>query len=162
MKHCHKTKSHSFPVKVQLKCSLLICPSTCECTRLVVFVFPRLSVWSPKPHVGTLLHQDYFQWGFIWLPTCRHNFSAESYFTINWITNPFSDWQKFIAGMLYFRSREWLIHEGPWRLKISPHYSPFVVITLNTSSFIEAMVPRKQWKIESSVWSGVSSNVGRG
>ena len=43
--------------------------------------------------------------------------------------------------------------------KISPHYSPFVVITLNTFSFIGAVVRRKQWKIESSVWSSVSSNV---
>lgn len=54
----YETKSHSFPVKVQLKCSFLIVQSTCECTRFVVGIsfcslFEVRCLMSGRRHTNT-------------------------------------------------------------------------------------------------------------
>lgn len=54
----YQTKSHSFPVEVQLKCSFLIVQSTCECTRFVVVIllcslFEVRCLMSGRRHTNT-------------------------------------------------------------------------------------------------------------
>lgn len=62
----YETKSHSFPVKVQLKCSFLIVQSTCECTRFVVGML-FCSLFEVRCLVsGRRRTNASFTWWFIW------------------------------------------------------------------------------------------------